>query len=92
LQEGPAPRCDHLIRFADFSALVADFARCLKPTGLLAIAHSNFRFCDTPTATAFEVVLHAPPGRTDSQTPLYGPDDHLLPVASYRELVFCKHF
>jgi SAM-dependent methyltransferase len=92
LQEGPAPRCDHLIRFADFSALVGDFTRCLKPGGLLSIAHSNFRFCDTAAATAFETVLHAAPGRTDPQTPLYGPDNRLLPVASYRELVFCKLF
>jgi SAM-dependent methyltransferase len=90
LQEGPAPRCDHLLRFADFSALVADFARCLKPGGLLAIAHSNFRFADTPTATAFEVVLRATPGQPGSQTPLYGRDNRLLPSAIYRDVVFRK--
>jgi SAM-dependent methyltransferase len=91
LQEGPAPRCDHLIRFADFSALVADFVRCLKPGGVLAIAHSNFRFGDTPAATGFDVVLHAMPGQPGSQTPLYGRDNRLLPGAIYRDVVFRKH-
>jgi SAM-dependent methyltransferase len=90
LQEGPAPRCDHLIRFADFSALAADFARCLKPGGLLAIAHSNFRFADTPTAAAYEIVLHATLGQPGSQTPLYGRDNRLLPGAIYRDNVFRK--
>lgn len=91
LQAGPAPRCDHLIRFADFSAAVADFARCLKHRGFLAIAHSNFRFCDTPAAAGFEVVLRAVSRPVGSPTPpLYGPDDRLLPVASYRELAFRK--
>lgn len=92
LRDGPAPSCDHLIRFADFSAAVADFDRCLKPGGLLAIAQSNFRFRDTPTAGGFKVVLRAPPETSGPRIPLYGPDNRLLAGTSYRELVFCKGF
>jgi SAM-dependent methyltransferase len=75
LGAGP-PRCDPLIRFADFADTVAGLARCLRPGGLLALRFANFRFCDTASAAGFDPVLsdrmtcgrRAPP-------PLYGPDD-----------------
>lgn len=72
-----AEHCDHLIRFADFAALVGDFARCLKPGGLLFIRHSNFRFRDTAAARGFEVALRAA-SPTPRPTPLYGPDNRLM--------------
>jgi len=78
-------RCDHLIRFEDFAATIADFSRCLKPGGLLAIRHSNFRLCDTPAAVAFETVLRAP---TNERTPLFGADNRLLSGAQYPDAVF----
>lgn len=78
-------RCDHLIRFADFAATIADFSRCLKPGGLLAIRHSNFRLCDTPAAAGFETVLRMPAG---DRTPLFGTDNRLLSGAQYPEVVF----
>jgi len=71
------PRCDHLIRFADFERSVADLARCLKPGGLLVLRHANFRFSDTGAAAAFDkrhaarLLLKACP------TPIYGLDDAL---------------
>ena len=88
LASGPPPCCAHLIRFAAFAELVGDFARCLKPGGLLAIAHSNFRFSDAPASAGFEVVLRAGPGRADNATPLYGPDDRLLPGVGYHDIIF----
>lgn len=91
LGEPGVTRCDHLIRFEDFAAAVADFKRCLKPGGLLVIRHSNFRLCDTPDAAAFETLLRVdrPAGATQ-QTPLFGPDNCLLPGADYPDAVFRK--
>jgi SAM-dependent methyltransferase len=81
-------RCDHLLRFDDFAATVADLARCLRPGGLLAIRHSNFRFRDAPVSADFEPVLTAPliPGRT----PLFGPDNRLLDPVAEEDAVFLK--
>jgi len=90
LQAGPAPCCARLIRFAAFERTVEDFARCLKPGGFLAIVHSNFRFSDTAVAAAFDVVMHSGRDRPNPKTPLYGPDDRLLPGAVYREIIFRK--
>ncbi len=80
-------RCDHLIRFEDFAAAVADFHRCLKPGGLLAIRFSNFRLRDAPVSTQFETLL-----RLDykAHLPLFGPDNRLLKDAKYPDVVFRK--
>jgi SAM-dependent methyltransferase len=79
--------CHHLIRFEDFARAVSDFARCLKPGGLLVIRHSNFRLRDTPAGQAFETILRlsVSPG-----TPLFGPDSRLLPDCEYPDTVFRK--
>jgi len=81
------PRCDHLISFARFERTVGELARCLKPGGLLAIRHANFRFADTAVAAGFEAVLSVD---EVPQTPLYGPDNRLLPKTTVHDLVFCK--
>jgi 2-polyprenyl-3-methyl-5-hydroxy-6-metoxy-1,4-benzoquinol methylase len=80
-------RCDHLIRFEDFAHAVADFERCLKPGGLLVIRHSNFRLCDAAVGQAFETILQLP---HNSKTPLFGPDNRLLPEQTYPDTVFRK--
>jgi SAM-dependent methyltransferase len=66
-------RCDHLLRFEDFENAVADFSRCLRSGGLLAMAHSNFRFADTRTSADFETLL-----TIKSQVPLFGRDNRRL--------------
>ncbi len=81
-------RCDHLIRFEDFAAMVADFSRCLKPGGLLVIRHSNFRLCDTPISAAFATVLRVPIKAIKGKTPLFGPDNKLLAGVDYPDTVF----
>ncbi len=86
----PAPRCDHLIRFDAAARLVGELARRLKPGGLLAIAHSNFRFSDMPASSEFEVALSRDLELAILGPPLYGPDNRLLPGAVYRDLVFRK--
>jgi 2-polyprenyl-3-methyl-5-hydroxy-6-metoxy-1,4-benzoquinol methylase len=80
-------RCDHLIRFEDFAHTIADFQRCLRPGGLLIIRHSNFRLRDTPAAATFEPILQVPTG---AGTPLFGPDNRLLPDCDYPDTVFRK--
>ncbi|WP_244667563.1 class I SAM-dependent methyltransferase [Xanthomonas sp. D-109] len=80
-------RCDHLIRFEDVQAQLLDFARCLRPGGLLALRHANFRLRDTAAARWFDPVLRIPtPAQAD--TPLFGPDNLRLPVQSDDEVVF----
>jgi SAM-dependent methyltransferase len=84
------PRCDHLLRFADFERTVGEFARALKPGGLLAIRHSNFRFTDTVSAAEFETVLSHPYPPRARITPVYGPDDRLIEGARIADCVFMK--
>ena len=79
-------RCDHLLRFEDFENTVADFSRCLRRGGLLAIAHSNFRFNDTRTSADFETVM-----TMKSRAPLFGADNRRLPdAAGAVDVVFRK--
>lgn len=83
-----AERCDPAIRFEDFARTVDGFARCLKPGGLLVIRHSNFRLSDAPAGAAFETILRLKD--TTGRTPIYGPDNRLIPGADYPDTVFRK--
>ncbi len=81
-----AARCDPLLDFADFARITADFARCLRPGGLLVLRHSNFRFADAPAYAGFEVAARVP----TRGGPLFGPDNRRLPGAVYDETIFRK--
>jgi SAM-dependent methyltransferase len=59
LTNSRAQHCDPDLRFEDFDRMVTDFARCLKPGGILVLHTTNFRFCDSSVARDFEVVLEA---------------------------------
>ena len=83
-------RCDHLIKFTAAERVVEDFARCLKPNGLLAIINSNFRLSDMTVAASFDVVMQREHAGPRPRTPLYGPDNRLLVGASYPDVVFRK--
>jgi SAM-dependent methyltransferase len=89
LGEAP-PSCAHLIRFGDFERSVGELARSLKPRGLLILCHANFRFGDTAAASAFTRICVAPSNPKSARTPLYGPDDKLLPYAREDDGVFDK--
>jgi SAM-dependent methyltransferase len=56
-----AQRSDPLLHFERFDRMIGDFARCLKPGGLLVLHTTNFRFCDTAVARDFDVVYEADP-------------------------------
>ncbi len=84
-----AQRCDPLIRFEEFSRIVGDFGRCLKPGGLLLLLTTNFRFCDTEAARSFVVVLEAEPEWL-ARDVLFGRDNRLLPDQKYRAVAFRK--
>lgn len=82
-----ALRCDPILHFERFSVAVDSFRRCLKPGGLLAMRHNNFRLCDAPASRGFETILRiCHPGL--EKTPLFGPDNLLLPEATYPDTVF----
>ena len=83
----PPPKCEPLIRFADFEQSVTGLARCLKPAGLLIIQHAMFRFADTCVASEFEPVLSLFPLQ---HTPIYGRDDCHLPSSFYPDVMFKK--
>jgi SAM-dependent methyltransferase len=61
LTTSKAQRCDPLLDFERFDRMIGDFARCLKPGGLLVLHTTNFRFCDTAVAADFDVVYEAAP-------------------------------
>ncbi len=78
--------CSAWIRFADFERVLGDLARVLKPGGLLVIRHANFRFGDTGVAGQFECVR----SEVTMDSPIYGPDDRLLPGVSGDDGIYRK--
>ncbi len=84
-----ARRSDPLMRFEDFARTVAAFARCLKPGGLLFLHTTNFRFDDTPTAAAFDVVLQARPEQMAPDV-LFDSSNRLIPGERYYPVGFRK--
>ena len=84
-----ALRSDPHLYFEDFDAVLTDFARCLKPSGLLLLHTTNFRFCDTSIAQDFETLLEAEP---DQMAPdvQFDRQNQLLPGPRYRAVAFRK--
>jgi SAM-dependent methyltransferase len=85
-----AHRSDPLLHFDDFERTVEDFARCLKPGGLLVLHTTSFRFCDTRTAMAFDTLLEAEPEQMADDVH-FGRDNIRLEGERYRAVVFRKH-
>lgn len=76
---GCPDQCSAWLRFRDFERVIMDFARVLRPGGLLVIRHANFRFGDTQVAHLFECLQRETFTDETEVTPIYGRDDHLLP-------------
>lgn len=90
LADSGATCSESIIRFANFEAMVADFARCLRTGGLLFIAHSNFRFCDTAVSRRFEVALSLTSTEPHPRTPIFDRTNRLMRGVAYGDLVFRK--
>ncbi len=84
-----AERCDPVLNFATFERMVEDFARCLRPGGLLCLVATNFRFCDTRIAAGFDVVLEIEPALLPPDV-LFDRDNRLMKGVHYSEAVFRK--
>jgi 2-polyprenyl-3-methyl-5-hydroxy-6-metoxy-1,4-benzoquinol methylase len=84
-----AKHCDPLLHFTDFERVVNDFARCLKPGGLLLLHTTSFRFCDTAIAAGFDVLLEAELEQMAADVH-FGPDNRLLTGDRYRAVAFRK--
>jgi 2-polyprenyl-3-methyl-5-hydroxy-6-metoxy-1,4-benzoquinol methylase len=81
--------CDHLLRFDEIAHAFAGLHRCLKPGGLLVVRHSNFRLRDMPIGACFETLLSVPIGG-ERKTPIFGPDNRLMPGVEDPDTVFRK--
>jgi SAM-dependent methyltransferase len=74
LSKGP-PRCDPVLEFAAFERALDELVACLKPGGLLAVRHANFRVADTAVAASLDCLLTRP---RHPATPRYGRDNRLI--------------
>jgi SAM-dependent methyltransferase len=75
--------------FRDFERMVTDFARCLRPGGILFLLTTNFRFCDTAVSQDFDLVLEADLAQLAPDV-LFDSNNRLLPGARYRPAGFRK--
>ena len=84
-----AVRSDPLMHFVDFDRTVGEFARCLKPGGVLFLHTTNFRICDSSVAAAFAPILEAAPDQMapDAQ---FGRDNQRIVGERYRAVAFLK--
>jgi SAM-dependent methyltransferase len=89
LSSSNADDCTRYFPFSRFAGATSDFARCLKPGGLLVIRHSNFRLCDAPAGAGFEAIMREP-HKNRRGTPLFGPDNRRMTGVIYEDAVFRK--
>jgi len=70
--------CRPWLNFAAFDHAVQDLLRILKPGGLLAIRHANFRVSDSSIATQITPIWCPQPSPDDITSPIYGRDNRLI--------------
>lgn len=84
-----AQHCDPYLYFERFERIVTDFARCLKPGGLLLLHTANFRFCDTAVSRVFESVLNADPAQLAPDV-VFDRNNRLMKGERYLAVAFRK--
>lgn len=81
--------CSPWLTFDKVERAILDIDAHLRPGGLLALYHANFRLADTRVAARYTPVLCWRPHRDDRAK--YGPDNRLLPLAADgHEILFVK--
>jgi SAM-dependent methyltransferase len=80
--------CSQFITFDKFERAVLELDAHLKPGGLLALYHCNFRLADTRVSPNYTPILSWPPHPGDRAT--YGPDNRLLTGVPDRSILFLK--
>lgn len=88
LQDPKILTCERYLRFEAFEATVAGLARCLKPGGLLAIRHLDFRFSDTACRADFDAILRLEPA--SPARPRFDRHHRRLPDEGDTDVVFQK--
>jgi trans-aconitate methyltransferase len=84
-------RCDDLLEFASFDRTVAGLSATVRPGGLFVVRHANFRFTDCAVAADYEPVLTGLASANEQAvTPVYGPDNRLVPAASRDDGIYRK--
>ena len=86
-----ARRSDPYLYFKDFERMVTDFARCLKPGGILFLHTANFRFGDTAISQTFDTVLNADPVNLAPDVQ-FDSDNRLLAGQRYLPVAFRKRY
>jgi SAM-dependent methyltransferase len=89
LTSSGAQRSDPRLQFADFERVVTDFSRCLKPSGLLLLHTTNFRFSDTKVSGDFDTLLEATPEQMAPDVH-FGRDNRRLHGPRERAVAFRK--
>jgi hypothetical protein len=84
-------RCDDLLDFGSFDRTVAGLSATVRPGGLFVIRHANFRFTDCAVAAHYEPVLTGLASANEQTvTPVYGPDNRLVPADSRDDGIYRK--
>jgi SAM-dependent methyltransferase len=81
--------CSPSLLFENFETTVADFARCLKPGGILFLHTTNFRFCDAACAADFDIVLEAAPSQLATDV-IFDRTNRLMMGYRYTPVAFRK--
>lgn len=80
--------CSAFITFDKFERAILELDAHLKPGGLLAISHANFRLADTRVGANYTPILSSSPHPSDRA--IYGADNRLLTGPPDRSILFQK--
>ena len=80
--------CSAFITFEKFERAILELDAHLKPGGLLALSHCNFRLADTRVGANYVPILSSLPHPYDRT--IYGTDNRLLTAPPDRSILFQK--
>ncbi len=84
-------RCDGILDFASFERTVTGLSACVRAGGLFMVRHANFRFTDCEVSAAYEpVIAGLASANEELVTPVYGPDNRLVPAGRRDDGIYRK--